>query len=95
MGGISNVVKAGTPKSWKPKDVLKFGLPKEDIKRQKNIWKQTWSAQAAERQAEEPTGATVGAMTAEEQDEIRRRRAAVRRPATTALSADESETLGG
>lgn len=98
MGGISNVVKAGMPRSFKPKDMLKFGTPKSDIARQKNIWKATWSPQPAEGQSVPTrTGPTLSNMTPEELEELRRRRGAQsRRPSSTVLSSgSEDEALGG
>lgn len=97
MGGVSNVVKAGMPKSFKPKDMLKFGTPKEDIKRQKNIWNATFKPQPYEgpdtggRQ-----GPILGSLSEDELEEIRRRRGGQRRPASTVLTAGgDGETLGG
>ena len=96
MGGVSNVVKAGMPKSLKPSDMLKFGTPKQDIARQKRIWNTVWKPQPAEDQgAPARSGPTMGALSEEELEEIRRRRG-TRRPAATALTAaGNGETLGG
>lgn len=89
-------MKAGMPNSFKPKDVLKFGTPKEDIKRQKNIWAATFKPQPAEQQVPVgPSGPVTGAMSEEEQDDIRKRQAQRSRPQTTALSAGQSNSLGG
>lgn len=96
MAGASNVLRAGMPKSLKPKDMLKFGTPKQDIARQKRIWGATFKPQPAD---EQPTqtrqGPILGNLPPETLEEIRRRRGA-RRPTSTVLTAGGGgETLGG
>lgn len=97
MGGVSGIVKAAKPTGGL-KGLLEMGRPgsKTDIKRQKGIWNATMKPQPAEQQdTGGPSGPVIGAMSEEEQEEVRKRRAQRNRPQTTALTTGQSDTLGG
>jgi hypothetical protein len=95
MSGIGEVAKVGMP-SKKPKDVLTWASTPMNPKAKNKVWKAALNPlpYSGPAPVQEGPKATTTAMTPEEEEAIKRRRAQSR-PQTTVLTSGDGETLGG